>query len=1152
MDLINPINDARFYESLIKDPRRRTDEDVRNIFEKLRGLDMFAHLFTGPLTAICRSARYERHPAHHILFRKEQKATCWYILLSGSVLIESHILLPYGCFGAADRNLTAIGRCSIVTEEAEEEYSVASFVQTHKIPPPPTRPLPLPPAPTLPPPPPLGLAKASDAARDAFLRGERRFYAPLSDISEGAEDLDANNNDADFFSFVEDKRCPDPMSDTDTDKTAKDDEDVQLIEELRPAWAVKRGKMMLNNSKTFRETVASAKLPVEALVTKSALQLQDPSPVPEGRSERLELEAKIETPEPELQILETQIFSCPQALAPVDFEDFGPQSIYVPYFGPQEHYGKLGSVVLDSFEAELIRLQAELSFAARPLPPSPKPVPKGAADRIIISIHPSISPEKAIASRKASSLPDEKSNFGKRNGLSCRRATDCICLQTSEMIVMVFAVVPDAGTVVMQNNEKIDAWAVIVNGCVEVVKPSGERVEFKLGDSFGCEAVNSPDKLVSHLVEERDGQVDANYIDDFLLTYRVFIHDPVMIFEKLMHWFAEPQYRDRVARIVLLWVNNHYNDFETNREMVKLLERFEQALERDQMYAQQTLLNLACSVKARDEPMQFSVIGGKEMGAGIFVSDVLPDSAAEEAGLKRADEILEVNDQTLKFVTLQRAIDLLKGSIKLQLVVKNNINGFKASDTTTDIVRASKSNPDLLSAISSFYGPPKTDSPEHVLKIYRADQTFKYLPVFKETTAQNVVQLALQEFSMTAESGLEWALSFTQSAKNPLVIKQRKLPPQLENLAERISLNSRYYLKNNNRSEPLVPDDLASDVIKEAHAHILSLNAQVLAAQLTLQDFSVFASIEPTEYVDSLFKLESRYGWPRLDEFETVFNREMWWVATEVCRERSTQRRAKLVKKFIKVARHCRDLRNFNSMFAIVSGLDKPAVRRLHNTWERVGGKYSRFLEEIHSLIDPSRNMSKYRQHLALASQEPPVVPIFPVIKKDLTFLHEGNPTYTDKLVNFDKLRMIAREVRRVNKLSSAPYEIGSMAERSGGSVNDALLYMNSFDNGTGTKRVLNGGGTKFGIDSPQAVQKMLALVQNSRVKSTSSQASPASSSRSIPSRTTVSARSSAGSGMLRMSRGSLAENGGLPQRAVDLNRETSAVTNIYGNDVLI
>lgn len=59
-------------------------------------------------------------------------------------------------------------------------------------------------------------------------------------------------------------------------------------------------------------------------------------------------------------------------------------------------------------------------------------------------------------------------------------------------------------------------------------------------------------------------------------------------------------------------------------------------------------------------------------------------------------------------------------------------------------------------------------------------------------------------------------------------------------------------------------------------------------------------------------------------------------MPSEVCRERSIQKRAKLVKKFIKVARHCRDFHNFNSMFAIMSGLDKPAVRRLHHTWERV------------------------------------------------------------------------------------------------------------------------------------------------------------------------------------------------------------------------
>ncbi|GMR48418.1 hypothetical protein PMAYCL1PPCAC_18613, partial [Pristionchus mayeri] len=770
---------------------------------------------------------------------------------------------------------------------------------------------------------------------------------------------------------------------------------------------------------------------------------------------------------------------------------------------------------------------------------------------------------------------------------------------------MVFAVVNEAGTIVMHNGERLDAWSVIVNGQMEVVRPSGERVEYKLGDAFGCDPTptqqfhqgdmrtlvddcefvlvehkdfcsimstlsehiekdrdgltgeivseterrtvgnqvglvlikGKPDKLIAHLVDERDSSIDPHYIDDFLLTYRVFIHNPCTIFEKLMYWFAEPNYRDKVARIVLLWVNNHHNDFETNDEMNKLLTRFEGALERDGMHSQQSLLNIACSVKARpreitmsrankDEPLPFVLVGGKELNTGIFVSHVDSDSNGEKMGMRRGDEVLEVNGLALKYVTLARANELAKGSLQVRLLLKSNILGFKelvaknspelmsassaakqrtkalvgalgqprgsmpnvkgtpislppskgatmkngmmdklftmlkstrleGSDETdersSNELRSTRSNPDLANTtISQYYGPVRSDSPEHVLKIYRADQTFKYLPVYKETTAQNVVQLALQEFGMTSEGSLEWSLCET-SVTPERVIKQRRLPPQMENLAERIALNSRYYLKNNSRSDPLVPDDLAPELLKEAQSQLLNLNAHVVACQLTLQDFATFSSIEPTEYVDNLFQLESRYGWARLSEFERLFNREMWWVGSEVCAEKNVGKRAKLIKKFIKVARYCRDLRNFNSMFAIMSGLDKPAVRRLHASWDRVGSKYVRWLEEVHTLVDPSRNMSRYRQHLATVSHDPPVIPIYPVLKKDLTFMHEGNATYTEKLVNFEKLRLIARSIRAVGKLSSAPYEIGAMAERSGGALNDALLHMNTFEYASGT-----------------------------------------------------------------------------------------------------
>ena len=49
-------------------------------------------------------------------------------------------------------------------------------------------------------------------------------------------------------------------------------------------------------------------------------------------------------------------------------------------------------------------------------------------------------------------------------------------------------------------------------------------------------------------------------------------------------------------------------------------------------------------------------------------------------------------------------------------------------------------------------------------------------------------------------------------------------------------------------------------------------------------------------------------------------------------------------------------------------------------------------------------------------------IPFFPVVKKDLTFIHLGNDTKVDGLINFEKLRMIAKEVRHTCNMASAQY----------------------------------------------------------------------------------------------------------------------------------
>ncbi|MGH0174428.1 UNVERIFIED_CONTAM: hypothetical protein FKN15_003733 [Acipenser sinensis] len=126
-------------------------------------------------------------------------------------------------------------------------------------------------------------------------------------------------------------------------------------------------------------------------------------------------------------------------------------------------------------------------------------------------------------------------------------------------------------------------------------------------------------------------------------------------------------------------------------------------------------------------------------------------------------------------------------------------------------------------------------------------------------------------------------------------------------------------------------------------------------------------------------------------------NEVQLWVMTEILLCSLLCKRVQLVKKFIKIAAHCRAQRNVNSFFAIVMGLNNVAVSRLSQTWE-----------------DPSLNHKAYRD--AFRKMKPPKIPFMPLLLKDITFIHEGNKTFLDNLVNFEKLHMIADTVRFIRR----------------------------------------------------------------------------------------------------------------------------------------
>lgn len=69
-------------------------------------------------------------------------------------------------------------------------------------------------------------------------------------------------------------------------------------------------------------------------------------------------------------------------------------------------------------------------------------------------------------------------------------------------------------------------------------------------------------------------------------------------------------------------------------------------------------------------------------------------------------------------------------------------------------------------------------------------------------------------------------------------------------------------------------------------------------------------------------------------------------------------------------------------------------MARLRSTWEKLPNKFEKLFQDLEDLFDPSGNMAKYRSVLSGQNLQRPVIPLFPIIKKDLTFLHEGEPRW--------------------------------------------------------------------------------------------------------------------------------------------------------------
>uniref|UniRef100_A0A3Q1HTD0 Rap guanine nucleotide exchange factor 5 n=1 Tax=Anabas testudineus TaxID=64144 RepID=A0A3Q1HTD0_ANATE len=233
--------------------------------------------------------------------------------------------------------------------------------------------------------------------------------------------------------------------------------------------------------------------------------------------------------------------------------------------------------------------------------------------------------------------------------------------------------------------------------------------------------------------------------------------------------------------------------------------------------------------------------------------------------------------------------------------------------------------------------------------------------------------------------------------------------------------------------------------LQQRTARILSLNTWDVAVALTNFDWTIFESIHEQELV--YFTFSRHAGSNRTVVLELMLqrcNEIQLWVMTEVLLCSTLCKRVQLIKKFIKIAAHCKAQRNLNCFFAIIMGLNAAAVSRLSQTWEKIPGKFKKLFSELETVTDPSLNHKAYRD--SFKKMKAPKIPFLPLLLKDITFIHEGNKTFHDNLVNFEKLHMIADTVRLIRQCQKDHMGNG-ITQKSSSEARAYIDYLHIIDN---------------------------------------------------------------------------------------------------------
>lgn len=201
-----------------------------------------------------------------------------------------------------------------------------------------------------------------------------------------------------------------------------------------------------------------------------------------------------------------------------------------------------------------------------------------------------------------------------------------------------------------------------------------------------------------------------------------------------------------------------------------------------------------------------------------------------------------------------------------------------------------------------------------------------------------------------------------------------------------------------------------------------------IARELTRIDWIMYCSIRPRDLVRHVsLASDQKEKCRSLEHFNRMihqFNHVAFWVANVILLREKPKHRARVLEKFMSIAWKLRHLNNYNSLGAVISGINSIAVHRLAQTRELIPAPAQKQFMRLEILMGSQKSHSAYR--LAWTNTPTQRIPFLPLHLRDLVLAEQGNRAFVagaeGERINWKKFEIMGEVIIGIQRSQRVPY----------------------------------------------------------------------------------------------------------------------------------